>query len=74
MKDMNPVIVYTLKPSIRSKIFNYKEFISNITVFDSVATYPCVCKDSPFVDWHHGHIVTGDLRIIQNNKLRKLFV
>ena len=74
MKDMNPVIVYTLKPSIRSKIFNYKEFISNITVYDSVATYPCFCNGSPFVDGDHGHIVTGDLRIIQNNKLRKLFV
>ena len=74
MKDLSPVIVYTLKPSIRSKIFNYKEFTNSIDVFDNVSTYPCSCRDSSFVDIDHGHIVTGDLRIIQNNKLRKLFV
>ena len=74
MKDLSPVIVYTLKPSIRSKIFNYKEFTNSIDVFDNVTAYPCSCRDSSFVDIDHGHIVTGDLRIIQNSKLRKLFV
>ena len=28
----------------------------------------------PFVDKYHKHIVTGDLRIIKNNALRKLFI
>ena len=27
---------------------------------------------SQFVNGHHGHVVTGDLRIIRNDKLRKL--
>ena len=35
---------------------------------------PCKCNDSPFVDKYHKHIVTGDLRIIKNNTLRKLFI
>ena len=74
IKSFNPVVVYTLKPSIRSKIFNYKNFISDITVSDDLSTYPCFCNGSSFVDKDHGHIVTGDLRIVQNNKLRKIFV
>ena len=34
---------------------------------------PCNCKDSPFRDDHHGHIISGDLRIVTDNKLRKVF-
>jgi hypothetical protein len=32
----------------------------------------CNCAGSDFCDPHHGHIVSGDLRIIQNKKLRSL--
>ena len=31
----------------------------------------CECKNSQFCDPHHGHILTGDLRIIENRNLRK---
>ena len=34
----------------------------------------CKCNNSPFADRHHKHIVTGDLRIIRNNVLRKIFI
>mgnify|MGYP001792462320 CR=1 FL=1 len=74
MKDLNPVIIHTLKPSIRSKVFNYKDFTNSIDVFDNVASYPCNCEGSSFVNKDHGHIVTGDLRIVQNGKLRKLLI
>ena len=33
----------------------------------------CDCINSEFCDPHHQHIVSGDLRIITNQKLRKLF-
>ena len=33
---------------------------------------PCHCRTLPFTDPNHGHIVTGDIRIPQNNKLRKI--
>ena len=33
---------------------------------------PCNCIRSPFTDPNRGHIVTGDIRIVQDNKLRKL--
>ena len=31
---------------------------------------PCKCRNSPFANRHHKHIVTDDLRIISNNGLR----
>ena len=34
---------------------------------------PCDCANSPFKDNHHKHIITGDLSIVTDNKLRKLF-
>ena len=33
---------------------------------------PCNCTASPFTDANHGHILSGDIRIVQSNKLRKL--
>ena len=33
----------------------------------------CECEQSDFKDPHHGHVVTGDLRIVNNIKLRNLF-
>ena len=32
----------------------------------------CRCKESPFVNRGHDLIITGDLRFIENNHLRKL--
>ena len=71
-----PVVTYNLLPTIRNKIFNYKETVSTIKVDDEVsfssATGTCDCKSSTFCDADHQHIITGDLRIIANTKLRKL--
>ena len=33
----------------------------------------CKCAGSGFIDKDHRHIVTGDLQIVGNNKLRKVF-
>ena len=67
--------VYTLTKTIRSKIFNHKEFIKTLDtkdILDNMNNLPCNCTTSPFTDPNHGHIVSGDIRIVQNNKLRKL--
>ena len=71
-----PSIVYTLSPTIRHKIFNYVDTVKSIKT-SNPETYgtgivSCDCHDSPFKDQDHGHIVTGDLRIIENSKLRQL--
>jgi len=71
-----PSIVYSLSSTIRNKLFNYKDTVNNINIDDQL-TYGtnlinCECHKSSFVNKDHGHIVTGDLRIIENKHLRKL--
>ena len=69
------MVIYNLVKPIRSKIFNYKQVVQNIDVeafLEDPTIFPCSCVHSPFIDKHHGHIITGDLRIVRNNKLRKL--
>ena len=74
-----PTCTMKLDPPIRSKILNYRETVSSlrIVVDDKVSFVEnlssCDCENSEFCDPHHKHIVTGDLRIITNQKLRKLF-
>ena len=67
--------VYTLTKTIRSKIFNHKEFIKTLDtkdILDNMNDLPFNCTTSPFTDANHGNIVSGDISIVKNNKLRKL--
>ena len=67
--------VYTLTKTIRSKIFNHKEFIKTLDtkdILENMNNLSCNCTISPFTYANHGHIVSGDIRIVQNKKLRKL--
>ena len=72
--DRRIMISYKLKNPIRNKILNYKQTVLSIestdhTFFDNL---PCECAHSEFCDDDHGHIITGDLRLIENPKLRSL--
>ena len=73
-----PMVTFSLKNPIRSKIFNHKTFAQHLNIAEFLAdqnSIPCSCENSPlktFKDSHHNHIITGDLRIVRNNKLRKL--
>ena len=72
---ITPTVVYDLTNPIRSNIFNFKSFVANLDVEEVTAnpeSLPCHCNNSPFIDKDHGHILTGDLRIVKNNKLRKI--
>ena len=77
--DDIPSVTTKLDPPIRAKILNYKETIASlhVEVDDDVSFIrdlpQCDCQNSSFCDPHHKHVVTGDLRIIENSKLRKLF-
>ena len=79
-----PKVVMKLDCPIRNKIMNYEQTVKSIQHMtegeisvtlnsESNSLFPCTCSESIFSDPHHGHIVTGDLRIIENSKLRKLF-
>ena len=71
-----PTVVYTLTNPIGSKIFNFNKFVNKLDVkafLDDNSTLPCECSGSQFIDKDHNHVITGNLKIISNNKLRKLF-
>ena len=75
LRNDSPTVVYQLRETIRSKLFNYKKFVQDIDVDSFIAnpnTLPCDCDQSPFKNHDHGHVVTGDLDIVSDPKLRKL--
>merc|ERR1712030_155890 len=65
-------VTYRLRNPIRNKFFNYKETIASISVNEPPSLTTCSCNESDFKDPDHGHVVTGDLRIVEDVKLRKL--
>jgi hypothetical protein len=73
-----PSVLHKLEPPIRNKIFNYQQTVNDIDCHDlqtfGTGIEECGCSESPFIDGHHKHILTGDLSIVKNNKLRKLFM
>ncbi len=72
-EDETPNVVYKYTPSIRGKIFNYRQTMENLDIQEwNTNEHLCDCEESIFKDQHHGHVITGDLKIIQNDKLRKL--
>ena len=74
-KFTSPMITYKLSLPVSSKIFNFKKFVNkldtNLFIQDK-SIFPCYCNNSPFKDPYHNHIVSGDLKIVTNNQLRKL--
>ena len=68
-----PCISYSYTRSVASKIFNYKASLQQLD-FQGLShdPPPCNCSDSKFLYALCGHIVTGDLNIVRNIKLRDL--
>ena len=70
-----PTVIYKYVPPIRNKIFNYNGVFDNFSRERWLAdeeNIPCTCEGSKFKNEDHGHVITGDLRIVQNAELRKL--
>ena len=69
-KMSHPTVTYQYPQTIRSSIVNYKQ-----TIFDDADKMPrtCSCRNSVYsnyVDENAGHIFTGNLNIVENDKLR----
>jgi hypothetical protein len=71
-----PTVLYQRSKPISSTIFNYKHVVDNVNTDDWKYNnnHTCDCEKSVFCDTHHQHIVTGDLRVITNKKLRPLLM
>ena len=75
IKDKLPLkIFYSYDPPLSRKIFNYSSFLKvlDIDSLKEIVHKACSCKTSPFCNSPHNHILTGDLSIITNPKLRAL--
>ena len=57
-------------PTIRNKLLNNKDACNEDTT--SAAIMTCDCASNDFMDPHHQHVITGDLSIVPNTKLRTL--
>ena len=69
----SPCVSYSYTRSVASKIFNYKRSLQQVN-FYSLSQNPltCTCSGSEFLYAPCGHVVTGDLNIVQNEQLRDL--
>lgn len=69
-KDI-PSTVYRYTEKIRNTILNYSTTIRKTANLD-LASLPCSCKNNRYMNKDCGHVVTGDLGCIENEKLRNL--
>ena len=74
LKDKEPPTVsYEYTSTVISKLFNFAPILSNLNISDYLSNpQTCQCKKSKFCYEPHGHVITGDLRVIENVKLREL--
>ena len=68
-----PIILYTYTKTIASKIFNFSSTLLDLDYhqFHNNPS-PCECNTSSHLYEPYGHVITGDLSIIPNSKLRDL--
>ena len=74
-KELNaPQISYSYTCCIAPKIFNYKRTLNDVDANDLLKNPPsCNCSERPqFIHDPVKHIITGNLDIVQNNKLKEL--
>jgi hypothetical protein len=69
--DELPVVVYSYVEDIRRAILNYKKVLEE-TESMRLAQIPCDCEGSEYCNEKLGHILTGDLSIVKEAKLREL--
>ena len=66
-----PTVSYKYTKTIGPSVFNFRKVTKSINLSSNDCT-TCKCSSSAFVYQPLGHVVTGDLSIITNRKLRRL--
>ena len=67
-------LIYKFSKNIGCKILNYNEVLKSVgTVnYDDISQMSCDCQSSPFKNDELGHVITGNLDIIEDEKLRQI--
>jgi hypothetical protein len=71
-----PIISYAYTRPIASTFLNYKHVLRDLNIDDFKYKPPdCTCASSPIDIYYNptGHVITGDLKIINNTSLRDVF-
>ena len=71
-----PKIFYKLNNPIALRLCNYSRFLKNLNTDDIryIVQGNCVCTKLPSFVYHpHGHILTGDIELIQDINLKEFF-
>ena len=64
---------YEYTSTVASKIFNFAPALSNLNVSEYLSNpQTCQCKESKFCYEPHAQVITGDLRVVENARLREL--
>ena len=72
LKGPPPVVSYTYTRTIAGKIFNNRKVVEDLNMDAGTAGMDCSCSSSNYKYEPCGHVVTGDLSIIKDVKLRNL--
>ena len=68
-----PIMSYEYIRTVASKLFNFASTLSNLNVSNWLSDpQTCQCKESKFCYEPHAHVITGDLWLIDNAKLKEL--
>ena len=68
-----PIISYQYTNTVANKLFNFSSTLSNLDITNYLSMpQHCQCNTSKFCYKPHGHVITGDLMVIENVKLREL--
>ena len=67
-----PIVSYEYTSTVASKLFNFGPTLSNLNVSEHLSDpQTCQCKKSTYCYEPYGHVIIGDLRVIENAKLRE---
>ena len=64
-----PIVSYRYGDTIQRKILNYNKVIQSDEIAENIS---CDCEQSNFKHGYHNHVVTGDLKFIEDHDLRRL--
>ena len=72
-----PMVVYNLNPSIKLTLLSYKQFVLHLNIDEFLKdpnSIKCCCNkyDNSFIHNHYSHIITWNLNIVNNERLRQL--
>ena len=68
-----PIISYQYTNTVANRLFNFSSTLSKLDITNYLSNpQHCQCNTSKFCYEPHDHVITGDLKVIENVKLRGL--